>query len=30
MKYTDEQLDLYIERKITENIFLNACPGSGN
>lgn len=29
MKYTDEQLD-YIERaKITENIFLNACPGSG-
>ncbi|RPE28329.1 AAA domain-containing protein [Acinetobacter sp. BIGb0102] len=29
MKYTDEQLD-YIERaKITENVFLNACPGSG-
>lgn len=29
MKYTVEQLD-YIERaKITENIFLNACPGSG-
>ncbi len=29
MKYTDEQLD-YIERtQITENIFLNACPGSG-
>ena len=29
MKYTVEQLD-YIERaKITENVFLNACPGSG-
>ncbi|MDC4644216.1 UvrD-helicase domain-containing protein, partial [Acinetobacter baumannii] len=29
MKYTNEQLD-YIERaKITDNIFLNACPGSG-
>lgn len=29
MKHTDEQLD-YIERtQITENIFLNACPGSG-
>ncbi|NAR62180.1 AAA family ATPase [Acinetobacter haemolyticus] len=29
MKFTDEQLH-YIERtQITENIFLNACPGSG-
>ena len=29
MKYTDEQFD-YIERaKTTENVFLNACPGSG-
>ncbi|WP_111811606.1 UvrD-helicase domain-containing protein [Acinetobacter soli] len=29
MKYTDEQLNYIEDAKITENIFLNACPGSG-
>ena len=29
MKYTDEQFDYIKRTKITENVFLNACPGSG-
>lgn len=29
MKYTDEQFDYIKRAKITENVFLNACPGSG-
>lgn len=29
MKYTDEQLSYIEQAKITENVFLNACPGSG-
>lgn len=29
MKYTDEQISYIKDAKITENIFLNACPGSG-
>ncbi|MCY1160531.1 ATP-dependent helicase/nuclease subunit A [compost metagenome] len=29
MKYTDEQSSYIEQAKLTENIFLNACPGSG-
>ncbi|ENU93543.1 hypothetical protein F971_00801 [Acinetobacter vivianii] len=29
MKYTNEQISYIKDAKITENIFLNACPGSG-
>ncbi|WP_111828255.1 UvrD-helicase domain-containing protein [Acinetobacter colistiniresistens] len=29
MKYTDEQLSYIEYTEITENVFLNACPGSG-
>ena len=29
MQYTDEQLDYIKHAKITDNVFLNACPGSG-
>ncbi|MEQ1292505.1 UvrD-helicase domain-containing protein [Acinetobacter johnsonii] len=29
MKYTKEQINYIENAKITENIFLNACPGSG-
>ncbi|MCF1274417.1 UvrD-helicase domain-containing protein [Acinetobacter nosocomialis] len=29
MKYTNEQLSYIKQAKITENVFLNACPGSG-
>lgn len=29
MKYTSEQLNYIDNAKITENVFLNACPGSG-
>lgn len=29
MKYTEEQINYIKDAKITENIFLNACPGSG-
>jgi len=29
MKYTNEQLNYIKQAKITDNVFLNACPGSG-